>query len=162
LHRCHVRGDSKWKLNHIFTKGSGCLDNSALTSTATTSATSVEFRPALSQIPGPTEQVLGQYLLIVFCVGTHNKLSTQELSGISVSCWSFNGQFWPQDTPQPPQKGIIDQSRQNSKSDQYLLQPPQDFSLFIVCLLFTLYSLLLFMLVHYLPYVLVRFSSLSF
>jgi len=73
----------------------------ALTSTATTSATLVEFGPALLQVPGPTgRQAISP---MVTCVGTRN-WSTPELSEISASCWCFNGQFWPQDTPNP-QKG---------------------------------------------------------
>ena len=40
---------------------------------------------------------------VTTCVRTRN-WSPPELSKISASCWCFNGQFWPQDTPNP-QKG---------------------------------------------------------
>jgi hypothetical protein len=45
----------------------------------------------------------GNISTVTTCVGTRN-WSTRKLSEISASCWCFNGQFWPQDTPNP-QKG---------------------------------------------------------
>jgi hypothetical protein len=52
------------------------------------SATSVEFGPALLQVPDPTGHQA-------------SKWSIPELSEILASCWCFNDQFWPQDTPNP-------------------------------------------------------------
>jgi hypothetical protein len=70
----------------------------ALTLTATMSATLVEFGPALLQVPGPTgRQAIST---MATCVGTC-KWSPPELSKILASCWCFDGQFWPQDTPNP-------------------------------------------------------------